>query len=613
LLRLLLVAMLLLPAAVAVGEETPLSYAGRRLVSVLEEFREAGLDIAYSTNVVGDDLYVAAEPDPGAPLQIVRQVLRPHGLIVRRDAGVYVIVRQQQEPDPAPEAEIPATASPEPALDNVIVASSRYAISRDLSASRFSLDRRTIQSMPDVGEDPIRVTQRLPGAAASGASARAHFRGGEANEIGIMLNGNWLFDPFHIRDYQSVFSAIDARAIDGVEVYTGGFPVRYGDRMSGLVLMESLEPAGASHNEIGLSVFNTSLLTAGSSGDASWLFSARRGNLDLVINPDFGQPSYFDLFGEVAWTLSPAARISVNALYADDTVRLVLETDPEEREQIASNTRNAQVWLQLRSDWSPTLASNTVLSYVDYSNRRFGDAGDAEKMVASVRDFRDTRQVGLRQDWIWSPADDHRMQWGLHVVYGKADFSYEGQAEYFGLQAAIVDRPDAVDRSLAANPDGASYAVYIADRWQLSARTLFEWGLRWDDQTYTGLGSGLAECRAAYQRRPLSPVTGDPVAADRRRRNALLAGTARGSPDRRNALPVGRGRAPAAGGVHQGDEQGTAALRKPVRPARHHAGTAVRSRAPRTGGRQVTRRRDFGGPGPRRMELVGVVHVVEGH
>jgi outer membrane receptor protein involved in Fe transport len=489
LLRLLLVAMLLLPAAVAVGEETPLSYAGRRLVSVLEEFREAGLDIAYSTNVVGDDLYVAAEPDPGAPLQIVRQVLRPHGLIVRRDAGVYVIVRQQQEPDPAPEAEIPATASPEPALDNVIVASSRYAISRDLSASRFSLDRRTIQSMPDVGEDPIRVTQRLPGAAASGASARAHFRGGEANEIGIMLNGNWLFDPFHIRDYQSVFSAIDARAIDGVEVYTGGFPVRYGDRMSGLVLMESLEPAGASHNEIGLSVFNTSLLTAGSSGDASWLFSARRGNLDLVINPDFGQPSYFDLFGEVAWTLSPAARISVNALYADDTVRLVLETDPEEREQIASNTRNAQVWLQLRSDWSPTLASNTVLSYVDYSNRRFGDAGDAEKMVASVRDFRDTRQVGLRQDWIWSPADDHRMQWGLHVVYGKADFSYEGQAEYFGLQAAIVDRPDAVDRSLAANPDGASYAVYIADRWQLSARTLFEWGLRWDDQTYTGLGS----------------------------------------------------------------------------------------------------------------------------
>ena len=48
-----------------------------------------------------------------------------------------------------------------------------------------------------------------------------------------------LFDPFHVRDYQNIFSAIDSRAIDGVEVYTGGFPVRFGDRMSGVVLMES--------------------------------------------------------------------------------------------------------------------------------------------------------------------------------------------------------------------------------------------------------------------------------------------------------------------------------------------------------------------------------------
>jgi hypothetical protein len=97
----------------------------------------------------------------------------------------------------------------------VVVAASRYEISRDISPSQFSIDRRTIQNMPDIGEDPIRVTQRLPGTAASGASAVAHFRGGEESEIGIMLNGQWLFDPFHIRDYQNIFSAIDARAIEG--------------------------------------------------------------------------------------------------------------------------------------------------------------------------------------------------------------------------------------------------------------------------------------------------------------------------------------------------------------------------------------------------------------
>ena len=140
-----------------------------------------------------------------------------------------------------------------------------------------------------------------------------------------MLNGQWLFDPFHMRDYQNIFSAIDARAIDGVEVYTGGFPVRYGDRMSGMVLMDSLDTDEERHHEIGISVFNTSLLTAGRDGDHNWLFSARRGNLDLIIDPKFGQPSYFDVFGQYDLELSPDMSVSFDALHASDRAELILK------------------------------------------------------------------------------------------------------------------------------------------------------------------------------------------------------------------------------------------------------------------------------------------------
>ena len=109
--------------------------------------------------------------------------------------------------------------------------------------------------------------------------------------------------------------------------------------MSGVVVMESIDADKPRHTEIGLSVFNTSFLLAGSQNDKQWLFSARRGNLDLVIDPKFGQPSYFDLFGEVTFEFSPDMRLSVNALYADDQVELVLETDPAEREQVVSDTK----------------------------------------------------------------------------------------------------------------------------------------------------------------------------------------------------------------------------------------------------------------------------------
>jgi hypothetical protein len=462
------------------------SYAGRQVSSVIDQFRDAGVDIAYSTNLVTDNLYVAFEPEPGSPLEIMNQILHPHGLTIREEVGVYLIVRE--EPRATQSAEPTAARKPaDPDIETVVVAASRYEVSRDISASRFSIDRRSIQNMPDIGEDPIRVTQRLPGAAASGASARTHFRGGEENEIGIMLNGQWLFDPFHIRDYQNVFSAIDARAIDGVEVFTGGFPVRYGDRMSGLVLMDSLESEDTRHNEIGISVFNTSFLTAGQKGDRNWLLSARRGNLDLVIDPKFGEPSYFDVFGEFAIDLSPNARLSVNTLYADDKVNLVLETDPQEREQVVSDTKNAQFWLQLESNWSEALASSTVLSFVDFSNRRDGAVSDPEKMIAAVQDYRDVSQYGFRQDWVWRASPRHRTQWGIHVMYGDADYDYDGTAEYFGLQE-LYGLPN-IDRSLEASPSGASYAMYVADRWKFSPRGVLEWGLRWDDQTYTDLVS----------------------------------------------------------------------------------------------------------------------------
>ena len=534
-------------------------YEGRAVAAVIDKFRDAGVPFAYSTSLVSDDLKVLEEPDAGDPVAIVTQILKPHRLMIKDQAGLFLIVRfdapggaagnillviinkgsERPVEDPDINADprlanssqlMPgvfefssvapgryeigiealgyesahkivdvwsgetakvsvkmATARPE--IETISVSASRYEISRELTTSRFVLDQRTIQNMPDVGEDPIRVTQRLPGAAASGASAKTHFRGGEDSEIGIMLNGHPLFDPFHVRDYQSIFSAIDARAIDGVEVYTGGFPVRYGDRMSGLVLMESMEPLRDKHTEIGVSVFNTSALTAGSSGDRRWLLSARRGNLDLVIDNKFGKPNYYDIFGELGFDLSVDTTLSFNALFADDQVELILETDPEEREQIVSRTKNAQFWVLLENRWSSELKSKTLLSAVIFENRRRGSVNDEEKIVGAVRDDREVEEYSFRQDFIWTRSDKHLVQWGIEAAYSDATYVYQNQAEYFGLQAEFEDQEETSSLELAAKPHGGSYSLYFSDRWRLSTNTVFEWGLRWDDQTYTELES----------------------------------------------------------------------------------------------------------------------------
>ena len=394
-----------------------------------------------------------------------------------------------------------------PEIETITVSASRYDISRDIASSRFLLDQRSIQDMPDIGEDPIRITHRLPGAAASGVSARTHFRGGTDREIGVMLNGQWLFDPFHIRDYQSIFSAIDSRAISGVEVYTGGFPAQYGDRMSGMVLMESMELTQQRHTEIGISVFNSSVLASGAEDNMRWLFSARRGNLDLVINPKFGEPSYYDVFGELAFDLSPNATLSFNALYADDRVRVRTETKLEELEEVESKTRNAQFWVQLENRWSESLSSSTVMSLMSYDNLRNGITSDIEKIVSTVRDDRQIERFGIRQDWAWNPTDSHLLQWGLQAVTSEAGYDYAGNAAYYGLQALFENEPTSESRNLTASPQGGNFALYVSDRWRLSPKTIFEWGLRWDDQTYTNLPSDAQVSPRLNLLHALSPKT----------------------------------------------------------------------------------------------------------
>jgi outer membrane receptor protein involved in Fe transport len=395
--------------------------------------------------------------------------------------------------EPGKTTEVTFLLEPErPEIEAITVSASRYEISRDINTSAFYLDQRTIQNMPDIGEDPVRVVQRLPGTAAGGVSARAHFRGGEESETGIILNGQRLFDPFHVRDYNNIFSTIDARAIDGVEVFTGGFPARYGDRLSGFVLMNSLDTMRPRHTELGVSVFNTSVLSAGTfpGGDAQWLVSARRSNLEIFLDSKrHGRPNYYDIFGEVSFDLTPGTRLSLNGLYADDGVTVVLESEPSELEQATSETQNAQFWVTLENQWSPVLRSMSVVSFGSFSNHRLGETKDVENIVSDVDDRRSVDQYGFRQDWFWNQSDIHLVQWGFQAEHSKARYNYSGQAQFFGLPALYENVSDTISRDLNVAPIGNNFAVYVSDRWKVARNTIVEFGLRWDDQTYTGLVS----------------------------------------------------------------------------------------------------------------------------
>ena len=79
----------------AAAETSTAIYKGRTVVSVIDEFRAQDWLFAYSTNLVNESLLVTVEPQATTPPEIVGEILAPHGLIVRAEAGFYLIVRAE--------------------------------------------------------------------------------------------------------------------------------------------------------------------------------------------------------------------------------------------------------------------------------------------------------------------------------------------------------------------------------------------------------------------------------------------------------------------------------------------------------------------------------------
>jgi hypothetical protein len=96
-------AVLALAAGVSKGFADPAPYRGRRLVDVLAELKTQGLNLVYSSAVVGEDLRIEAEPRPGtgtrAPRALLEEILPPLGLEMQDGpAGSILILRSTAPP-----------------------------------------------------------------------------------------------------------------------------------------------------------------------------------------------------------------------------------------------------------------------------------------------------------------------------------------------------------------------------------------------------------------------------------------------------------------------------------------------------------------------------------
>lgn len=463
---------------------------GRRVSDVLDELRAEGLTFIYSSQVLNERQRVESEPRAQRGLELAREILEPHGLALSQAAPhVYAVVAAGHPARRAPAS--PPLRSPADAIEEVVVQTSRYALSSATLGSQTFLTQGEVKDMPRLADETLRAIARLPGTATNGFSSLGSVRGGEPSEIAIVLDGLRLYEPFHLKNFLSPVSLLDSRLISGMEFLSGGFPAIYGDRMSAIVDAQSVHIDAPRYYELGLNLFHASALAAASFADdrGHALISARRSNIgDLAQYSEnkFGEPHYSDGFARVDYEFSDATRASFDLLMSRDRIEALREQGAE---RASARYRNIYVWGTLDHEWSERMSTRAILSLTDLENVRRATVMEPEWRSGRVRDERYFHVAGLRvENDLLAGEIQHRFGAEVRRLWGRYD--YESEVTFAADYPFWGSPPVTTARTSTPKPDGFESAAFWDARTDLGRDWTVQAGLRVDTQTYDGSNDG---------------------------------------------------------------------------------------------------------------------------
>ena len=196
-----------------------------------------------------------------------------------------------------------------------------------------------IKAIPGFGEaDPLRAIEVLPGVVTtSDFSSAFNVRGGSADQNLILLDGLPIFNPTHLGGFFSVFNG---DMIERAELRSGGFPARYGGRVSSVLDIRSDAGDGTFHGDAGISLLATRVALGGGMPvglrekvglrNARWRVSGRRSYFDQILKPVFDFPYHLsDLQGVFEGWTEGGNRLSITAYTGRDVLALT-QLDPED-------------------------------------------------------------------------------------------------------------------------------------------------------------------------------------------------------------------------------------------------------------------------------------------
>lgn len=167
-------------------------------------------------------------------------------------------------------------------LSDLVVTVQAQTMDAGQRVSEIRISPAQVAATPSLGEQDIfRTIQLLPGVStANKGGAGLYVRGGTPDQNLVLLDGMTMY---HVDHFFGIFSAFNADAVKDIRFYAGGFPAKYGGRVSSV-----LDLTGKNGDErtlrgnVGVSLLSGRSVIEIPLGRGSILLSGRRSYTDLV-------------------------------------------------------------------------------------------------------------------------------------------------------------------------------------------------------------------------------------------------------------------------------------------------------------------------------------------
>ncbi|MBO0931407.1 TonB-dependent receptor [Fibrella aquatilis] len=381
-------------------------------------------------------------------------------------------------------------------LTEVVVRDHRQQVGDSPQMSKLELPVDQIKKIPALlGEkDVLKVLQLMPGVQkGSEGQTGLYVRGGGPDQNLIVLDDAVVYNASHLFGFFSVFNG---DALKSVELTKGGFPARFGGRLSSVIDLTMKDGARDKvHGEVGLGIVAAravlegplSKSRPGHASPGSFIISARRTYLDAVSGPIMKAQTkgasdagyyFYDLNAKLNYDLGPRDRLYVSGYLGRDKF---WSSDSASAMSVGMEWGNATGSLRWNHQFSQRLFANTSLIY---SNYEFNVSAD--QLVEMQNRFKlnytsGIRDFSIKHDLDYYPSLSHALRVGAQLT-----------AHRFTPSAVVVQNAGLPSQQQQDAPiDVLEGGIYAEDTWRPNTHWRVNGGLRLSSFT----GSGVAYLR----------------------------------------------------------------------------------------------------------------------